>query len=282
MTLPADSHVHSQYSWDCGADPDSRNTMEQSCLQALRIGVPAITFCEHVDLEENWRAEDGDLGVHAARWLATSGRVRLPPFDFGGYMESIERCRTKFPGLRILTGLEIGEPHNWLKGSWAPLEATAFHRVSGSLHLMPFEGAQVEPRLMYRYVDADAVMWKYLEEVERMCSSAAHFEVLCHLDFAARYWPSEQVGPFNPLTFEEGFRSVMRTLADSGRALEMNTRRLWPWLPRWWREEGGSEITFGSDSHSPGTIARNFPEAADMVEQFGFRQGSQPEDNWRR
>lgn len=89
-------------------------------------------------------------------------------------------------------------------------------------------------------------------------------------------------GPFDPHRFEEGFRHAMRAIAESGRALEMNTRRLWPWVPQWWAEEGGREVSFGSDAHEAGTLAANFPEAMAMAESFGFRPGRRPEDFWNR
>lgn len=74
----------------------------------------------------------------------------------------------------------------------------------------------------------------------------------------------------------------MRSIAESGRALGMNTRRLWPWIPQWWAEEGGRFVSFGSDAHSAETLAANFPEATAMLEHFGFRAGSKPEDFWSR
>ena len=73
----------------------------------------------------------------------------------------------------------------------------------------------------------------------------------------------------------------MRAIADSGRALEMNTRRLWPWMPQWWSEEGGRAISFGSDAHTPLRLAHGFPEAVAMVESVGFRAG-RAQDLWRR
>jgi histidinol-phosphatase (PHP family) len=108
------------------------------------------------------------------------------------------------------------------------------------------------------------------------------FEVFTHIDYAVRSWPAQTEGPFDPRRFEEGFRTAMRSLADSGRALEMNTRRLWPWVPEWWSQEGGRLIAFGSDTHGPDSLAANFPEAMMMVEAFGFHPGARAEDLWTR
>jgi hypothetical protein len=43
MALPADGHVHSEWSWDTG-DPRSAaaGTMERTCARAMRIGLPAL------------------------------------------------------------------------------------------------------------------------------------------------------------------------------------------------------------------------------------------------
>ena len=139
-----------------------------------------------------------------------------------------------------------------------------------------------EPNTLFRFWPADKVIWEYLAEVPRMVAASDSFQVFTHIDYAVRFWPTQNAGPFDPKRFEDGFRPAMRALADSGRALEMNTRRLWSWVPQWWSEEGGRAITFGSDAHTPHTLAESFPEAAAMVEHFGFRPGRRPEDFWTR
>jgi histidinol-phosphatase (PHP family) len=149
--------------------------------------------------------------------------------------------------------------------------------------MLPFaDGDRTEPTTLYRYRSSDEVMWAYLEEIPRMVAGSDSFIVFTHIDYAVRSWPVADVGPFDPRRFEDGFRAAMHAIADSGRALEMNTRRLWPWIPQWWAEEGGRAVSFGSDAHGPEPLAANFPEAMAMVESFGFGPGSRPEDFWTR
>ncbi|TXK18555.1 PHP domain-containing protein [Homoserinibacter sp. GY 40078] len=280
--LPADSHVHSEWSWDAGSLPDAAGTMVRTCEQAMRIGLPALVFTEHLDLEDTWRVDDGDLGPYAQKHVDQDGFVRVPPFDVAGYLDAIERCRSAFPELRILTGVEYGQPHLWDEQAAELLSSGVIDRVNGSLHMLPFGDTRTEPTTLYRHRQADEVMWAYLEEIPRMVAGSDSFAVFTHIDYAVRSWPAERVGPFDPRRFEEGFRGAMRALAASGRALEMNTRRLWPWIPSWWAEEGGRAVTFGSDAHQPERLAANFPEAVAMVESFGFAEGSRPEDPWTR
>lgn len=79
------------------------------------------------------------------------------------------------------------------------------------------------------------------------------------------------------------FRYALRETAESGRALEVNTRLpLHPIVLTWWHDEGGDAITFGSDAHLPRFVGHGFPEAAQMVEAHGFRPGKNPYDLWGR
>jgi hypothetical protein len=73
------------------------------CRRALRIGLPALAFTEHLDLT-GWVVDPADL-------LGDNGLLIPEPLDVAGYLESVERCRGQFPELRILSGVEFGQPH---------------------------------------------------------------------------------------------------------------------------------------------------------------------------
>jgi histidinol-phosphatase (PHP family) len=281
--LPADAHVHSEWSWDAGSDPASAGSMVRTCEHAMHIGLGALVFTEHLDFADAWRVEEGDIGTHGQKHVDEDGFVRLPAFDADGYLDAIERCRSAFPDLRILTGVEFGQPHRENPFAAELLPTGAIDRINGSLHLLPLDdGTLSEPTTLYRHLPPEEVMWRYLDELPRMIAGSDSFEVLCHIDYAMRSWPTSVVGPCDPRAFEAGFRDAMRALAGSGRVLEMNTRRLWPWIPQWWAEEGGRAVSFGSDTHSHESLAAGFPEAMAMLESFGFAPGSRPEDFWTR
>ena len=143
--------------------------MVRTCERAVRIGLPAIVFTEHLDFEHDWRVGDGDIGVHAQKYVDESGHVRLPEFDVDGYLTAIDRCRRDFPDLRILTGVEFGQPH--LRDAHAAdlLSRGVIDRVNGSLRMLPFEGVyRAEPTTLNHHMPADDVMWSYLDEIPRM------------------------------------------------------------------------------------------------------------------
>ncbi|TDC97239.1 PHP domain-containing protein [Nonomuraea deserti] len=279
MMSPADSHVHSEWSWDAPA-----GSMERSCARAVELGLPAIAFTEHVDHTVWTVALDALAPDDYLATLATPEGLLTPPaFDTAGYAEAIERCRERFPALRILSGLELGEPH-WHAAAVAKvLGAGRFDRVLGSLHCLPVGDGFAEPPGLYGHRAAAEVVRQYLAEIARLVTDSDVFSVLAHIDYPMRYWPAREAGPFDLSMFEEEFRHALRMTARSGRALEINTRiPLHSAIVRWWHEEGGEAVTFGSDAHDPAAVARGFRDAADMARAHGFRPGRDPYDFWAR
>lgn len=281
MELPADSHVHSEFSWDVGG-PDSAaaGRMEATCVHAERIGLKTVMFTDHLDIT-SWRADAGDFD-RDDRGVFADGSFQPLHFSANRYLEAIDRCRHRHPQLRILTGAEYGQPHLSDARVGETVDLALLDRVNGSLHTLPFGDGRAEPITMYRHLPAEEVIWTYLAEVPRMIAGSDAFSTFTHIDYAIRYWPTATSGPFDPTRFEDGFRAAMRSIAEGGRALELNTRRLSAWIPRWWAEEGGQMVTFGSDAHEPGLLADRFPDAALMAEAFGFRPGRRHEDPWTR
>ena len=258
--------------------------MAGSCARAVEIGLPAIAFTEHLD-HTVWRVdlESPYVTEHLSAMAGPDGLLTPPVFDPVGYLAAIEHCRDRFPQLHILSGLEMGEPHRHAEQCSRVLAAGQFDRVLGSLHTLPHQGTFAEPWGIYPHRDAHDVVREYLAGVAAMMSTSGMFAVLAHIDYPVRSWPVELEGPFNPAAFEDEFRHALGVTAQSGRALEINTR-----LPThgtiltWWHEEGGDAVTFASDAHLPASVAHGFADAAQMAEAHGFRPGPNPYDLWGR
>ena len=245
--------------------------MEATCRRALELGLPAIAFTEHADFVQAFPEQR--------------------PLDFRGYLQAIERCRAAFPGLRVLSGVELGEPHRFAAEVQAMLGSEPLDRVLASVHCVRVDG---EARDMSQGILTPAasagLMRAYLAETLELVRSDQPFDALAHLDYPKRYWPQAQL-PFVEAEFEEDYRAVLRELARRGAALEVNTTRgappsrglcPGPVVLGWWREEGGERVAFGSDSHEPAKIAAGFASAAAMVEAAGFRPARDPAGFWRR
>ncbi|TQR87127.1 PHP domain-containing protein [Mycobacterium hodleri] len=274
MTLPSDNHVHTEFSWDTGPDASMVNT----CRRAVEIGLPAVSFTEHVDFTD-WGDHD-----HPPVDAQVGTRKRVLPVDVDGYLASIERCRHEFPELRILSGIEAGEPHLFAGSVAAVLRSGTFDRVLGSLHSIVHDGKLVYANHVFRSWPAAEVVRAYFAELLRLVEGSNMFEVLAHCDYPRRYWPAAREGEYREADFEEEYRTVFRALASSDRPLEINTSSPLASvsLMRWWYEEGGGAVSFGSDAHVPVRVGDKFDVAVDVVEAAGFRPGRDEYDFWRR
>ena len=260
MTLP-DNHVHSQWSWDA-----TYGDMDGTCRRAVELGVPSIAFTEHAD----W--------IRGDEWV----------FDLAAYFDCLERCRKAYPGLRILSGVEMGEPHRFPAEARALL-AAGFDRLLGSVHCIEWEGRTTDAseRGFLTPEDAPEMFRAYLGEVLAMVESDMPFQVLAHLDYPKRYWPDEP--RFREAPYEAEFRAVLRAAARRDLVMEVNTTRgrdpgrylcPGPLVLGWWREEGGRAVSFGSDAHSPEHVAAGFGYARDVATAAGFKPQADPLAFW--
>jgi histidinol-phosphatase (PHP family) len=275
--LPADGHVHSEWSWDA-----PRGSMERTCARAVEIGLGCLAFTEHAELT-SWTLLGGELPAGLRAKVTREGVLVPPVLDIAGYLECLQRCRDLFPGLRILSGVELSEPHWHPRRTAELLDLGGFDRVLASVHsLRDGDGRYLETGAAYRLRPAAEVVRAYLAEAARMVAGSGDFAVLAHIDYPVRYWPAS-AGRYDPELFEEEYREVLRALAGTGRVLEVNTRvPLEPRIVRWWHEAGGDAVSFASDAHHPADVARDFARAAEMVRARGFRPGRDPHDLWLR
>jgi len=179
VVLPADGHVHSEWSYDA---PDG--SMEQTCAQAVAMGLPAVAFTEHADYTP-WTVPPG--GPSAGQPLSSpatpEGTLTPPELDLSRYLECLQRCRERFPGLRILSGVELGEPHWHCAAVARLLSAGQFDRVLGSLHCLPLGAQFPGPPDLYHERPAAWVIREYLAEIARLIEGTDTFSVLAHIDY---------------------------------------------------------------------------------------------------
>jgi histidinol-phosphatase (PHP family) len=256
--------------------------MQRTCRRAVELGLPALAFTEHADFAP-WTLPPGAALPPQWRSFVTGGVLRPPPLEIDGYLERLARCRERYPELRIISGVELSEPH------WYPAQATdllaggRLERVLASVHSAPSADGLGFTEVSDRYADQSPgeVVRAYLAETERLIEQFPRFEILAHIDYPIRSWPA-QAQPFDPHDFEEEYRHVLRLLAAADKALEVNTKvPLHPEILAWWRQEGGRAIAFASDAHEPGALARGFREACGVATAAGFCEGVDPLDLWR-
>jgi histidinol-phosphatase (PHP family) len=252
MTSPPDYHVHTRFSCD------SKTKMAAACEAAIARGIGEIAFTDHADFEPL----DDCCGY-------------LRP---AAYLAEIERCRRRYGDrLTIRAGVEIGEAHVYQDQIAALLEAHAFDFVLGSLHWV--DG---RPAFGGRYFNGqtlEAGLRAYFEPLACLAAEA-DYDVLAHFDIVRRAaCRAFGLKTLDYTPYEKAIRRILRTLAERGKGLEINTancrREMGDPNPtlqvlRWYHEQGGEILTFGSDAHTPDAIGSCFDVARDMARAAGF------------
>jgi histidinol-phosphatase (PHP family) len=258
-----DLHVHTEFSYDA-----PYGSMEGSCRRAVELGLPALAFTEHADFLPD-----------------------APRFDVDPYGAAIERCRASFPGLRILSGVELGEPHRFRDEADRLLRRYPFDLVLGSCHSIPLDRRLVwigTEETLHPEVAHESVR-RFLQETLALVEDAPVFAALTHLDYPKRYWPHHAL-VYDEHDFEEEYRAVLAAAARAGLALEINTEPHsaahgpcpGPEVVGWWREAGGRAVSFGSDAHRPEDVAWGAELAGSIAGSFGFGEAGDRFGFWRR
>lgn len=244
-----DLHIHSTHSLD------GSNSIFEICEQAIALGMTHIAVTDHVE------------------WLPDGAHQR-PNFD--RYFEEMRTCQRRYAarGLTLLTGLELGNPHEHRAEIDAILSNYAFDVVIGSIHWL--NGRNIHYPHVFDGHDQYDLYALYFDAIAQVaasvdCGIVAHFDRI--------FWPgSTRFGPPELNRIEAAVRRAMHAVVEHGCVLELNTRFLTHtpnWnnsllqVLRWYREEGGRFVAVNSDAHRVTEIGRNRHIGEELVVAAG-------------
>jgi histidinol-phosphatase (PHP family) len=237
MRISGDMHVHSRFSIDATAE------MGEICRAAVERGLEYIAFTEHLDLFP------GDPGYGF--------------FNPEQYFKAVDSARRECGDrLRVLTGLEFGEPHRY-PGKFEEFTKLGFDFILGSVHMVDevFVG---ERSLLAKYTAAELFERYYAEVLAAV--EFGGFDALAHFDFPKRYHGAAPVSG--------QVAGILQEMVKNGIALEVNTSPLRKGLKECapgldillqYSDLGGTKITIGSDAHQAGDVGAGFSEAGAML-----------------
>lgn len=270
-----DTHNHSQFSFD-----GKRTTVEKSASAAQEHGLAGICFTDHCDFfVPPMKAEHEHLVPETFDVRAQQEEIdrvsRL--FMTGAVSHGTDRERSR-TGFKVLKGAEIGLQHRCRTQIRDFLATYSFDQVIASVHYLddtdPFYGGY------YGGKDWKTAYGHYLETIYEEMTWLGDFDVMGHFDYVARYAPYPQASILYR-DFSDIFDSMLKYLAENGKAIEVNTKTYQDYHGRTpvldknillrFRELGGEAISLGSDSHDAGRTGDKFPYFAEFLKSAGFR-----------
>lgn len=248
-----DFHLHSSFS------SDSKSPMEIMIQKGILLGLPAMCFTEHMDLD----FPEGEL----------SFLVDLPEYEKTFYALK-EKYKEQ---IRLYFGLELGlQPH--LKEEIPALAASHdFDFLIGSTHVVdhmdPYNKEYYEGR------SEEKAYTRYFEVLLKNLKTFSCFDTCGHIDYVVRYGPNKNA-EYSYSKYGDLLDEILKVLVEKGIGLECNTAGFKYGLGHpnpteeilvRYRELGGEILTLGSDGHAPEHIAYDFSRTAALLKDCGYK-----------
>lgn len=227
---------------------------------AVEAGVSALTITDHFDM----------LTPDGQRDLIYDWTPALAQFS-----ETLPQFRGK---LTLGLGLELGSAPVSPEHARAVLAGAGkgLDQVIGSLHNFREEHGGGE----YFYACFDtpeachAALEDYLTSMEELVALPDCYDVLGHIIYPLRYFRRDGQ-PMTLKPYWDRLAAILRTVIDTGRAIEVNTCRGttvedWRDILKLYKDLGGALVTTGSDAHLPADVAKGLAEANALLLACGF------------
>ncbi|MBQ7499860.1 MAG: histidinol-phosphatase HisJ family protein [Clostridia bacterium] len=239
-----DSHTHTKYSFDSGAD------IRKNCEAAIAAGLSELIITDHYEC--NFEKD----GV-------------FEEYEADKAYEEISALKKEYEGrLRVTYGIELGQATQDIDKAEKLLGSYPFEFVIGSLHNL--DGVPDFYFLNYRDMPESMIarLWeRYLEELEGIVDRV-RFSALAHLTYPLRYFAVSGRSFDVSYTYPR-IDGIFRKIIEKDIALEVNTSGLRKpigetspgmTLVKRYLDLGGKYITVGSDAHRTEDIGAGVKE----------------------
>lgn len=245
-----DFHIHSRISFDSSTEP------QQIVDAAVKAGLKEICFTDHLDYDP----------------LNPDTKLTFDTDDYNAAYDHLHH-----PDLTIRRGIEFGMLPDNAPTLAADLKRRPFDMVIGSVHFV--KGVDIYYPEFWQGKTVEQAETEALEDTLACVQAHDDFDVMGHLTYItkARANPEKRPVPYG--VHAELLDEILRTLADKGKGIEVNTsgyRACGQPLPpidylRRFRQLGGQIVTVGSDAHTADRVGQHCHEICRAVQEiFGY------------
>lgn len=242
-----DFHIHSRVSFD---GHDTGRSMAEA---GLARGLTEICFTDHLDYDP----------------LETMGDLTFRTEDYNREYDNLS-----IPGLTIRRGIEFGMTSDNRVQLQKDLQRRPFDFVLGSIHFVDNYDVYFEDYWAGKTIFQ--AEHRFLEATLECIHHHDDFDVLAHLTYLGKTKAHPSPRPIRYNDHRDLLDEILRTLAQKGKGLEINTSgvdRCGDYLPgaeylQRFHDLGGKIVTVGSDSHTANRVGQYSMEACRMAQDI--------------
>ncbi|WP_378954084.1 histidinol phosphate phosphatase [Pelosinus sp. sgz500959] len=236
-----DTHMHTCFS------TDSKMKIDEAVMKGKELGI-GITITEHMDI----------FYPEPLSFV----------FDVDQYFAAYNQYRSE----SVLLGIEIGMRADCIEENCRIVEKYPFDYVIGSVHIL--DNIDIYAAEFYQGKSKQDVYRHYFATMLECIKCYDGIHSLGHIDYIARYARFADPEVYYH-EFKEQIDEVLIVLANKGKALEINTRRLdrkesieilLPIYQRFY-ELGGRMVTVGSDAHRMTEVGRGLEVGQEIADR---------------
>ena len=248
----SDYHMHTPLCGHAVGEP------REYAQTAVKVGLEEIGFSDHAPLVSH---EDPKI---------TMSIKQLPT-----YYKMMEKVQVEFKDkLRIKVGIEA----DFIPGLEAKtkkiLDDYKYDYVIGSVHFIKNWGFDdPDTRETWDEIDVNRVYRDYYDLLRQSAQSKL-FDIMGHVDLVKKFGHRASEDMTDEVT------KTAKVFKDSGVVVEINTAGLRKTCKEMYPSlnclkiycKTGVPLTFGSDSHDPNDVGRDFKAAVELAKQSGYKE----------
>ena len=223
-----DTHAHSDNS------PDSLHSIPFICENAAHRGLSVVTITDHCECNAYY--EDKEFHNDYQRSIRQS------------YFETVKAKVAFANRIRVLTGIELGQPVQNLAAAEEAVSANPYDFVLASVHNIADQPDFYFMNFDDPSTDIDGLLEAYFDEVLAVVRWG-RFDALAHLTY--------------PIRYITGVYHRVVEIGEISPALAQVAR---------FKELGGEIVTIGSDAHRAQELGAGFEAGVRLAKQAGFGQ----------
>ena len=248
-----DFHTHSTNSHD------GRDSLLNIATHAVRVGVKHLAFTEHFDI---------DCNIHNV-WHAKN-------LDIPDYLRDFTAVKKELSGkINLYFGIECGYDALANEQYKTELAKYDFDVILNSVHLV--NGDDAYNPGCFEGIPTPVAYNLYLNSVLQSLDVPYPYDIIGHIGYAGRYIPDG--GPLLTPDTKDLIDAILKGIIARGKSMEANTSvRTLPYIAipepaifKRYKELGGENISYGSDTHDTVRLCERYKETAELLKSLGFK-----------